>query len=201
MMKKLASLVFISALVACLPGYGQKFIPKGTIMGGGAFSVDIGTSKFESSGSISEDSRTAISLTPSASFFVIDDLAVGVGLEVGTEKLKDKGTSGGENSFTQIAFGPLVRYYFADGPFAQGSFRVGSRTSKFTSGSSSIENKSGLTTWQIGAGYSVRISDTILLDPMVGYGSEKFDNKDNENVETYSGLFIQVGFTLLLKTP
>ena len=200
-MKKLFSIVFIGAMVSCLPGYGQKFIPKGTIIGGGSFSVDIGTTKFESSGSTSEDSRMAVSLTPSVAFFIVDDLAVGVGLEVGTEKLKDKGSSGGENSFTQLAFGPLVRYYFADGPFAQGSFGVGSRTSKFTSGGSSIESKSGLTTWRIGAGYSVRISDTILLDPMVGYGSEKIDNKDNENVETDSGLFIQVGFTLLLKTP
>ena len=200
-MRKLFLSVFIVVLAAATHSYGQKFIPKGTVIGGGAFTVDIGTSKSEFSGFTNEDSHTRIGFTPSASFFVIDDLAVGVGLGLETEKEKDKGSSGGENSFTQITFGPMVRYYFADGPFAEGSFGIGSRKSSFNSGGSTIESNFGLTTWQVGVGYSVRVSDTILLDPMIGYGSDKLDNKDSDQLDSYAGLFVQVGFTLILKTP
>ena len=200
-MKKLFSIVFISVVAMTTHSYGQKFIPKGTIIGGGAFSIDIGTSKSEFSGFTNEDSHTAIVVTPSASFFVIDDLAVGAALGLETEKIKEKGSGGGEDSFSQVTFGPMVRYYFASGPFAQGSFGIGTRKTSFSSGGSTIESNFSITTWQLGAGYSVRISDTILLDPMVGYGSNKRDNKDNDQVSSYAGLFIQVGFTLLLKTP
>ena len=194
---------FLLALFIAVCFYGlnhsiaQTFIPKGALIGGGAFSFSSQGEKFESGSSTTEHTLTSLGFTPQATYFVMDNLGIGAALSVSSDKEKDK-DSDGMNSFTQIAFGPVVRYYFAEGPFAQAMFGFGSQKSKFESGSVTGESTSSLTMWEAGAGYSVRISDTILLDPMVGYGSTNAKNKDSDATLKQSGLFIRLGFTLIL---
>lgn len=194
---------FLIALCILVCFYGlnysiaQTFIPQGALIGGGAFSFSSQTAKDEGGSFDTEHTVTTLGFTPQATYFVIDNLGIGAALSVSSFKEKDK-DSDGMNSRTQIVFGPVVRYYFAEGPFAQAMFGFGSEKTKFVSGTFEGEGSAGITMWEAGVGYSVRISDTILLDPMVGYGSNNAKDSDSDATSKLSGLFIRVGFTLIL---
>jgi outer membrane autotransporter protein len=130
-------------------------------------------------------------------YYVIDNLGIGFSLGLTSSKSKDKDNNS-EDSFTSITFGPLVRYYFSEGPFVQGSFGFGSLKSKYKSDGSTFDSKATISQWESGLGYSVRITDTILLDPMVGYGVSTIKNKDSDFTSSSSGLFLRLGFTMVL---
>ena len=188
-MKKL----FIPLCLLCICStsvFSQVFIAKSSIIASGGLSIEITKEKDEFGTSTFEDNLTSITLTPGMMYFVSDNLGVGANLTLSTYKYKESESSG-----STIIFGPQVRYYFAEGPFAQASIGFGSITSK----SASFDSKDGLFQWELGVGYSVRISDTVLLDPMIGYGSQKLTDKDlDDYFTTISGLFVRVGFTVIL---
>jgi hypothetical protein len=176
--------------ICCTTAFSQVFIAKSSLIASGGLSIEIIKEKNEFGSSSSEDNLTSISLTPGVMYFVSDNLGVGANLTLSTYKYKESESSG-----STIIFGPQVRYYFAEGPFAQASIGFGSQTSK----NASFDTKDGIFQWELGVGYSVRISDTVLLDPMIGYGSQKLTDKDlDDYFTTFSGLFVRLGFTVIL---
>ncbi len=92
-MKKVFAFVFMTAIVTT--GYGQ-FSNKGNILLGGSTSLNFGfdTEKSKSGGgSASTDGKTtSFSLEPTAGYFVMDHLAVGAGLGLGTSTYKPDGS-------------------------------------------------------------------------------------------------------------
>jgi hypothetical protein len=96
-------------------------------------------------------------------------------------------------SQTHIAFGPLIRYYLAEGPFVQGYYGFGSGVDV----DSGVKTKYGQSNWHAVAGYSLRISDVVLFDPQVGYRSVSLKQKDADVKYINSGLFFQLGFTII----
>lgn len=198
-MKKHFILMLFGTFLCCTTtSFAQLFMPKGSVIGGGGISFSSTTVKQTSGSSTYEDTDTKIGVNPNAMYFIIDNLGLGANLSLISQKSKAK-EGDAENSYSELAFGPRARYYFAEGPFADASFGFGSRTDKSSSGGFSNEGKRGITSWELGAGYSVRVTDTILIDPMVGYGSTNAKSKENsDNTLTESGFFIRVGFTLVL---
>lgn len=185
------------AFFASLSALSQVFIPKGAVAGGGGFSFSSQTEKYEQEPYSYEDRHTLFSIDPAVMFFVIDNLGVGAALSFESEKTKSV-DSDDEYSASGIGIGPRVRYYFAEGPFAEASFAVGSGKASQTGFGTTIESRVGLSTWEIGPGYSVRISDSILLDSMIGYGSSSLKVMDSDGRTTNKGFFIRVGFTMIL---
>jgi outer membrane autotransporter protein len=197
MKRIITSLAFCALFCLVTSSFAQTFIPKGSIVGGGGLSFSTGTSKSDSGPSTSKDTHTDLSLNPMINYYVIDNLGIGFSLGLTSSKSKDKDNNS-EDSFTSITFGPLVRYYFSEGPFVQGSFGFGSLKSKYKSDGSTFDSKATISQWESGLGYSVRITDTILLDPMVGYGVSTIKNKDSDFTSSSSGLFLRLGFTMVL---
>jgi outer membrane protein len=126
---------------------------------------------------------TCVNLVPKFGYFVIDNLAIGLDLQMGLSSLKfpddDK-----ENG-TIISAGPFVRYYFPTStilPYVEGGATFGSMKTKYEYSGDTEEYKSGLNTWSLGAGITKSISEKAALDFMLGYLSTTIkDKEDNDN--------------------
>lgn len=200
-MKIILNLVVAGSLVLCfVSSSSAQFIPKGSIVGGGGFSFQSGKNKSDNGTFDVEYKQTSVSFTPTLQYYIIDNLGVGAALSLRSTKVKDS-DGNYESSEGSVTFGPLVRYYFTDGPFLQGYFGFGSEKSKITSGTTTGESTFGVTEYELGFGYSVKVTETILLDPMFGYGGFTNKNKDTDLKSSYSGLFLRVGFSLILGKP
>lgn len=180
-MKKL---IVLFALVAgaATGGYAQ-FIKQGTILGGGAF-------EFRSHKDNDSDfKRSSLSLMPWAGYLVVDNFVAGATLGVSTSKFE---SSGSESTSSSIMFGPVARYYMDNGLFGHGQFTFGSGKSE----SGTFTQKESLSELKIGIGYAIRISDTVLLEPIAGYLSQSQKDKDTNVKSTESGFFLMGGFTI-----
>lgn len=182
-------LVLVLTLASFVTAFSQ-FLPQGAIIGSGSFSFS--STKIKDT----EIKTSYFSISPSAAYLVADDLAVGVGLGIGSETVKNSDTDFKQTSST-TTFGPFVRYYIADGLFGQGGINFGSSKSKSESGGSEFESKDSLFGWNLGLGYAVRVTDTVLFEPMLAYGSVKSKDSDSDVESTESGLLLSAGFTII----
>lgn len=188
MKKLILTMVLLTGIV--LAGKTQ-FLLRGAVIASGSLSLKLEKDKQEFVSTSSEDNHTDLSVNPFIGYFVIDNLAVGGGLDIGMRKR-------GEYSESSMAIMPTARYYINEGLFAQGSFGFGSTNAKPSPG---IEVKYGMSLWRIGAGYSIRITDTILLDPFISYGATVLNNKDDAAFTrkiTRSGVWAGLSFTLIV---
>lgn len=190
-------LILVIALFALSPVFGQ-FITQGSIIGNGSFQFS--SSKSESdygSGSTFEEDETSAGFSVWGGYFVIPNLGVGVAIDETFSSSEDDSDNGLKGS--SFTFGPLVRYYFAKGFYGQGYFGFGGSKSQITSGGTDLpEQKYKTTAWNLGVGYSVRLSDRVLLDPMIRYGASKDKDDDSNYTQTDTGFMISVGFTVIL---
>ncbi|MGE0589529.1 MAG: outer membrane beta-barrel protein [Cyclobacteriaceae bacterium] len=185
-MKKIIVLLVFVAGVATT-GYSQ-FIKQGTILGGGAF-------EYKSHKDDADFKQSSLSLSPWAGYMVIDNFAVGALLSVSTTTQKS-GASDFKNTRSDILFGPVARYYMDNGLFAHGQFGFGPGKSKNESGGTTTTTKFSISELRLGAGYAVRISDTVLFEPIAGYLSQSSKNKSSNVKNTESGFFLMAGFTI-----
>ncbi len=184
-MKKIIVLIlFVSGIATT--GYSQ-FIKKGTIIGGGAF-------EFRSHKDDASNKQSSLSLAPWGGYLVVDNVVVGALLGVSTSKTE--GSSFTVTS-TDILFGPLARYYMDNGLFAHGQFAFGSGKSEVTG---SAANKQSLSELKLGAGYAVRITDTILFEPIAGFLSIGRKDKSSNVKNTENGFFLMGSFTIFINS-
>jgi opacity protein-like surface antigen len=126
---------------------------------------------------------TCVNLQPKFGYFVIDNLAVGLDVQFGMSSLKSPDDD--KDNGTVIGAGPFVRYYFPSGkilPYVEGGATFGSMKTKYEYSGDTEEYKSGLNTWNLGAGITKSISEKAALDFMLGYLSTTMkDKEDNDN--------------------
>jgi len=195
-MKKVFFLAFfmIAGVTAGLAQFNQ-----GNFLVGGSSSLGIGfdTEKSKSNGSTSTDGKTtSFSLQPAAGYFFMDNLAVGAGLGLSTSTYKPDGS---DSKFTSssITLSPFARYYF-DKIYVQGAFQFGSQKSEFSSGSSSETSNEAISGWSLAGGYAIMLNESVALEPQVGYQSIAYKDKDSDNKDISSGLFIRLGIFVYL---
>ena len=97
-----------------------------------------------------DESSTYFNLSPNLGYFIADDLAIGLALN-----LSSVSPAGGEST-TDFGLGPFVRFYFADAIFAQAGVNLGLGDSEFTE-------------FQVGVGYSWFVSNGVAIEPMLFY--------------------------------
>lgn len=167
-----------------------QFIKQGTILGGGALSF---TSVKDKN---SDNHLTDFSLMPWAGYLVIDNLAIGGMIDANVQSSKSgSGATEYKQSQSTTTFGPVVQYYLDNGLFVHGQFGIGGGKSKSTSAGTTITQKQSASNWRLGLGYAIRITDTVLLQPIVGYGSQSYKPKGGTK-ETYNGFFLVGAFTV-----
>lgn len=102
-----------------------------------------------------EESTTTIDLSPNLGYFIADDLAIGLGVNLHSESFDGEST-------TLFGLGPFVRYYFADAIFAQAGVNLGLGDIEFTE-------------FHVGVGYSWFVSNDVAIEPVLFYRSFSVD--------------------------
>lgn len=163
------------------------------------------TSKSDASGYDEPESDKLISLNflPKVGYFVIDNLAIGLDINLAFMNYKFGG-SNNEWKTTLYAAGPFARYYFPVGkvyPFVEAGATIGSGIQKSSIDSDTETYKSSVFAYGGGAGLAIPLGDKVTFDFLAGYNSttikDKDDNPDNER--TVSGTFgIKFGFLVFI---
>ena len=171
---------------------------KGRILAGGSVGFSTHTYKVESNTTkITTGKSTSLSFNPKVGYFIIDKLALGVGLNIMTSTDKDSRSSDKSTS-SSVSIDPFVRYYLNPGIFFQGAFGVGSNNYKETNGNTTTTTKFNATNWSISTGYAIFLNDYVAIEPSIGYQSYANKNKSSDFKLIDSGLFINVGFQIYL---
>jgi len=195
-MKKI---IFIALFMTAVATTSWAQFSKGTFLIGGTsnFSIGFDTEKSKSGNSTTTDGKTtSFSLEPAAGYFFMDNLAVGAGINLSTSTFKADG-SGNKSISSSTLFTPFVRYYF-DKFYAQGGFQVGSQKTEFKVNSTTTTFKDGVTGWSLAGGYALLLNESVALEPQIGYRSVTFKDKDSDNRDITSGLFIRMGVFVYL---
>jgi outer membrane protein len=146
-------------------------------------------SNWTSNGQTSEkDKFTSWAFTPLAGYFVIDNLAVGLGLNLRGQSNTEGGNTDHKYKYSTISVGPWVRYYLAQYPlitdniFAFGDVRAafGGYKDVETYNSTSQTYKEGLTQFTIGPGLVFVPADCFSIDFMIQYNRIIWSEKDSD---------------------
>ncbi len=186
---KMKRRLFAFAVMALITVAGMAQTEKGRYMVSGASDLSIlfGKTTEKYDGVKGEDySTTNFSLTPMASYFVIDNLAIGAAIGVDYSKNDDYDA-------TSLFFGPMARYYFNGEtirPFAQGLIGIG--TQKLG------EAKYSQFNFHLNGGFSYFINEYIAFDASLGYYHTGLTNRDDTKYKINSNRFgVEVGISVL----
>jgi hypothetical protein len=175
--------------------FSQAQYEKGSIMlsGNSNFGLNFGSCKVVQDGTSTKVySYTKFDFGTHAGYAVIDQLVVGLFLNVGIETDKYDDAEYKE-SYTDLAIGPFARYYITDlngfWPFAEVGFGGGVSNYKYTPDSGDEEtDNAGLMKWYLGVGGAYGLTDNVDLDLFLGYHSDTYSYKaDDEDVRSSDG--------------
>lgn len=133
-MKKLFLLFALS--ICSMATVQAQFINQGALAIGGSASLDF--------------DPFVLDLSPSAAYFVIDNLAVGANLSLTIA-----------DGYTGFGIGPFVRYYLDMGVFGQAGLQYVNQ-----------DALGSYTRFSVGAGYAFFLNDAVSIEPvaLVGFG-------------------------------
>lgn len=138
---------------------------------------------------------SAFSLNPQFGYFVINNFAVGAGLNYSLQKFNYNNS--GDYLTTSLQIQPFVRYYFKPGIFIHGSYGIGA--GKVSETNTTDYNYSfNLYSWTGSAGYAIFLNDNVAIEPMLGYKWNTFNQKDSDSKSSSSSLYFQVGLQVYL---
>lgn len=152
---------------------------------------------------------TRINFLPKVGYFVVDNLALGLGLNVALSINKaGDGKSSSKYSQNLLSLEPFIRYYIPTSkalPFFEISGSYGILNGKYyyidNNNEDDQEFKSSVTSVGGGIGLAAPLGEKVALEVLAGYNSltlkNKKDNDDNER--SVSGTFgLKIGFTIML---
>lgn len=169
MKKILLSLVLLSAFVLA-----NAQTEKGDWMVGGGFRLN------------TSDNTTELALFPDAGMFIINNLALGGNLAIAY-------TKAGDAKVTAFGIGPFVRYYFTNAkvrPILHGNVNFLSQKTKITGLPSTTNN---ITSYFLGGGAAIFISDQVSIDGLMGYANSKVKNSRSNG-----GFALNIGFQVYI---
>lgn len=177
-MKKVMLFTLLSAI--SFAGFSQT--SKGTWLVGGT--AGFTSSKYGSA------KYTSVDFSPNAGYFVIENLALGLNVQIGSET-SNLGGGASDVKTSSTYFGPNVRYYFTSlgknaKLFGNGTFVFGNEKAGSVSTSS--------TAWGLSAGPAFFLNKNVALEIAVGYSSAKVKDA-NESMNSFG---LKAGFQIHL---
>jgi hypothetical protein len=192
-----------SVLIVCMfcisvASYSQ--FEQGTILAGGSVNFSTITEKYKTgSTTVTNGNTTSFSFMPQGGYFVIDNLAVGAGINLAFSKYKPDNDqlSYLEYKTSTIQLSPFARYYLQK-VFFQGQVGFGSAKSEDYEGD---DDKFSVMSWSLGVGYAAFLSDDVAIEPSIVYGSQSRKLKDSDPVykDIDGGLLLSVGLQVYLR--
>ena len=194
-MKKI---ILVALTLFTFTGISFAQFEQGRILAGGSIGFSTNTNKTKNNNTTTTNYKgTNLNFTPKVGYFVINNLAVGAGLDIISQSVKYDGSSNKEVS-TSTVIEPFVRYYVKPGIFFNGAFGAGPGKYKYTYGSTTTTTKFNTTKWSLAAGYAYFLNNSVAIEPMIGYASSTQKAKSNDNKNVDGGLFINIGFQIYL---
>ena len=135
----------------------QKPITKGNFIidGGASFSFSKSISKMGTS--VAKNSTYDLSVYPTCAYFIIDNLAIGLSIPI------DYGGSKDNKSYS-LGLGPIIKYYFINGPFLKMSLLY-----SYAKGTGSYAQSSKYFYIIPGAGFAFFINPKVSIEPSLNY--------------------------------
>jgi outer membrane protein len=135
---------------------------------------------------------TTFTLTPRVAYFVADNFALGLAMNVENSK-QDDATS------NSLLVGPTARYYVGGStsvkPYLEASYLFGSQ--KEEDDTMDYEYKAKVSGWDLGGGAAIFLNEFASIDLGLTYGNATMTNKDDEKLKMkIKGLSVNVGFSL-----
>jgi opacity protein-like surface antigen len=164
--------------------YGQ--FTKGRVLMGGSFSASANSNKYSG---LATTKSWNVSLYPQVGYFVANNFAAGLGLQLGHSSFKSTSTFG-KSTFNSIYFEPFARYYFHNF-YAQAAFQLGS-TKQETKAPNASESKMKSTGWTVAAGYAYMLNEHVAIEPQLGY-NVLYPDSGSSPKQTNGSLFLKIG--------
>ena len=151
------------------------------------------------------DKMTSINLLPKVGYFVADNFAIGLDLNIALSSNKH-GEDNYKSSQTLLSVGPFVRYYIPTSkvlPYFEISGSFGAINDKYSDNSNGEdeEYKSSVMSIGGGIGLAAPLGERVTFDVLAGYNSLTVKNKEgnDDNDRTVIGtLGLKIGFTIML---
>ncbi len=172
--------LFAVGLIIITHSLFSQTVSQGAWMAGG--SAGFSSSKQDGAG----NSTTTIDVIPSAGYFIMDNLGVGINVTYSSTSLNN-------STLTSLAFGPWARYYVIPNAFAQSGYNMGTNKISGDFGKATTKNSS----MYLGVGYSAWLSNSVALEPMVYYNIQKEKDESNDPVRTNS-FGLNIGFQVFI---
>jgi len=204
------ALLFLSSTVV----FGQ--LEKGKIFIQGSSSIGFSSEKYTyiSGGTSTESSKsTSFGFRPKVGYFVIDNLPVGLLIDLNTYKNKAI-DSDNQNTSNDFLIGPFARYYFLPQdelkPMAEIYAGFGGSKDKSKYSSYSYESKYGIFKLGLGVGASYFFTDHVAFDFLIGYNTSRYklksettaarsaSSEDEDQTDKYAGIGINIGVVVTI---
>ena len=140
-----------------------------------------------------------ISVTPRSGVFLLEELAIGAGIDYSYQNRKKKGNKIPEYKSSQLVAGPFVRYYFPNLLFTEvfagvGLVNIVDRTQAQTKDQ---ERKSDLLHMTAGVGYAYFLNNRVALEPSLKYVYDAVEVANNVR-EKQHGVELHLGLQIYL---
>ena len=206
----LVVLLFLSSTVV----FGQ--LEKGNIFIQGSSSIGFSSEKYTyiSGGTSTESSKsTSFRFSPKVGYFIIDNLPVGLLMDIYTYKNKAI-DSDNKNTNNEFLIGPFARYYFLAQeklkPMAEVYAGFGGSKAKYEYSSYTNESQYGIIKIGFGVGASYFVTNNVAIDMLIGYNSSRYKLKSEtsaarsaaseqeDQTDKYAGLGISIGVVVTI---
>jgi long-subunit fatty acid transport protein len=204
MIRNFTTVLFINFLLSVtIVSFGQT--EKGNMLLGGG--IDLGSTTYKRDNA-SDQKVFSFNFNPGVSYFVSDNLSVGLRVPFSYSKL-NQDTFDDEKS-SSISFGPMVRYYipfnqlaiFPEVSYVAGAGKFEGRYFDPILGSVvSSTNKYNVSNFNIGLGLAYFLNNNVAIESVLSYNVVKteYDSDSFSDTETLSVGF-DIGFQIYFQT-
>lgn len=179
MMKKHVVLIALLLAAGALPAQytAQGNFMMGTTLGFSAASSTITQDKGSGDVATENPTYTQFSFAPSVGYFVIDNLALGIGLDYTFNQIKNKSRS--TNKDSDLLFGPFARYYLPVSDdmsfFLEANFGFGNSSDNQEVGGVPQNINTNIFAVGIGPGFTIFSSEAVGIETLVKYNFARSD--------------------------
>ncbi len=215
----IASLIFCCLCFLSSPEANSQVTAKKNFLIGGTLGFSSSSSNVDLSGGdvnfSGRDSRaTQFNITPSMGYFIVDNLALGIGLDYTLNKVEepvditDPQSSLDEEFDSDLLFGPFTRLYLPVGQdkafFFQADFGFGSAIDEIVIQGETQTTSTNVFAVGIGPGFTIFSNDAIGIEALVKYNYARSESdlallgQNRETITTTNQIDFSVGLQIYL---
>lgn len=197
-------IVFAFSTIATL---AQTEKGKWFLQGSSNLYLEAGKEKYKQDGdSQVSDKYFTFSFHPMAGYTIIDNLPIGLYMDVDFSKYTDPDDKDDFYKSTEFAIGPFVRYYILDldgfKPLVEAAVGIGSHSDAWGPDDDDKDNGCMFEYW-LGIGGTYFLNNNVGIDLGIGYGSDSYKYKgegdgDEDYRYVYGGIYFNLGVVVML---